>query len=547
MIIMITIKWKQVVFAGLTILTLAACKKDLLDQAPELDLDQQKVFADINLAEKFVNNIYGGLPNGYWPNVTGTYAIEGTITDEADQSYQWTGAELWTKGGWNPTSGAISGEWNRYYSSIRKTNIVLENVENAQDLNPQDELTVNRLKGEALFLRAFFHFELAKRFGGIPVIVKVLSPNEDLVEANTRKPFSEVVAQVAKDCEEAAALLPNKYNSSSLTGRATKGACMALKARALLYLASPLHNGSNDANLWQNAATAAKAVIDMGGFNLYSPYAEVFTKTNNSEIIFARQAGDDNFWDVCNTPPGSRYGGWGGTSPTQNFVDNYEMNNGKSITDPTSGYNASNPYANRDPRFYATILYNGAPWAGLNVETNVGGAEGLGAGDYTRTGYYLKKFVWEGAVSSGFNDPAFHNWPFFRLGEMYLNYAEALNESTGPVTEVYNAVNAVRLRADMPELPIGLSKEEMRLRIRNERAIELAFEEHRFWDVRRWKIAESTVGVPIKGMRITGTAPNWVYTPFDVEPRVFEAKMYLYPVPQAEINKNLGLTQNPGW
>lgn len=543
---MITIKWKQVVFTGATILVLAACEKNILDQAPELDLDETKVFSDVLSAEQFVNDIYASLPNGYWPQITGTYAMEATITDEADQSYQWTGAEPFQKGSWNPTMGEITNEWNSSYAAIRKTNTVLENVHNAVDDRSGDDLTVDRLKGEALFLRAFFHFNLAKKFGGVPVITRVLSPSEDLAAANTRKSFKETIDQIVKDCDDATALLPPTYTSSS-TGRITKGACMALKARALLYFASPL-NTAHDATLWQNAANAAKAVIDLGVYSLYPNYQEIFTKTNNSEIIFSRQAGNDAFWDECNSPCGARFAGWGGTCPTQNFVDKYEMKTtGKPITNPLSGYDHTQPYLDRDPRFYASVLYNEATWAGLQIEVSPGGAELNNPTDFTRTNYYIKKFVWESSVNSGFNNPAFHNWPFLRLAEMYLNYAEALNEAAGPTAEVYNAVKAVRQRAGMPELPAGLSKDEMRDRIRNERAVELAFEEHRFWDVRRWKIAESTVGVPIKGMRITGTAPNWIYIPFDVEPRVFEAKMYLYPIPQEEINKNLGLTQNPGW
>ena len=220
---------------------------------------------------------------------------------------------------------------------------------------------------------------------------------------------------------------------------------------------------------------------------------------------------------------------------------------GKPITDPASGYDPAKPYTDRDPRFYASVLYNDADWAGLKLQVYPGGADINHPTDFTRTGYYIKKFLWESTVSSGFGGAAFHNWPYFRLGEMYLNYAEALNEVSGPTPEVYAALHQIRSRAGMPDFPAGLSKDEMRERIRNERAVELAFEEHRFWDVRRWKIAESTTGVPIKGIKITGTAPNWVYTPVDVEPRVFTPAMYLYPIPQAEINKNLGLTQNPGW
>jgi len=160
----------------------------------------------------------------------------------------------------------------------------------------------------------------------------------------------------------------------------------------------------------------------------------------------------------------------------------------------------------------------------------------------------LRKFLWETVIQSNFNQVGIYDFPYYRLGEMYLNYAEALNEAAGPTSEVYTAIKKIRTRAGMPELPAGLSKDQMRERIRNERAVELSFEEHRFWDARRWKTGESALGGPIYGVEVTGTSPAFQYKQILVETRVFNPKsMYLFPIPQAEIDKNLGLTQNPGW
>jgi len=552
---------KFVYFTVIILAVFTSCKKDFLDQSPELDLSEEKVFSDINLAEQFVNDIYASLP---WPFIMQRMlTMQANITDEAFDQLGWSDAHPFNAGSYlNPSQWTMGEIWNQNYAAIRKTNLVIEKADAITDPVPTDELTPGRLKGEALFLRAFFYFELAKRFGGVPLVTSSLDPSQDLLSIDKRATFEEVITQMVKDCDDAAPLLKTSYDPS-LLGRVTKGACLALKSRALLFLASPLNNPSNDVAKWQAAADAAKAFLDMPGspYSLYPDYEKMFVTAGNSEMIFERKVGQfewaqkDNFMDVVNNPGSPNFGGWGGATPTQNFVDLYEMNNARPISDPASGYNPQDPYKNRDPRFYQSVLYNGSTWKGRTMNTYAGGSEAFNtvtnaAG--TRTSYNLRKFLMESAINI-YDLTINHDWPFIRLAEIYLNYAEALNEAVGPTSEVYAAIRAIRQRPSvmMPDWQPGLSQSQMRDRIRNERAIELAFEEHRFWDVRRWKLGSQIFTQPIKGLNITtgGTgAGGYNYTPFTIETRVFTEKMYLFPIPQSEINKNREvLMQNPGW
>jgi hypothetical protein len=272
----------------------------------------------------------------------------------------------------------------------------------------------------------------------------------------------------------------------------------------------------------------------------------------NKEVIFASTAAAQNIVESNNAPVGFT-GALGRTNPTQNLVDAFEMANGKPITDPTSGYNPANPYANRDPRLALFIITNGSTFKtgtlSRAVETFEGGLDNLPTNvNSTKTGYYMRKFLSEAATYNITGAAQRRKpWVFFRYPEVLLDYAEALNEAAGPSAEVYNAVDLIRVRGGLATLPIGLSQVQMRDRIRNERRVELCFEEHRFFDVRRWKIAEDVFNQPIQGMKITKTGTTLTYTPFVVETRVFKAANYYYPISQTEINKAPALEQNPGY
>jgi hypothetical protein len=364
-------------------------------------------------------------------------------------------------------------------------------------------------------------------------------------------------------------MIPAVYNGSGTTspyddgndpfnrGRATKTAAMALKARLLLYFASPLHNTANDLSRWQNAADAAKTLMDLNKHALLNSadytnlwnYSVAATQYNK-EVIFATTALLTNSIESNNAPVGFN-GALGRTNPTQNLVDAFEMTNGKPITDPASGYNPANPYLNRDPRLNRFIIYNGSTFKTGTltraVETFDGGLDNPASNpNSTKTGYYMRKFLSD-AATYNIPSPATvrRPWVIFRYAEVLLNYAEALNEAVGANTEVYNAINQVRVRAGMPALPAGLSQSQMRDRIRNERRVELCFEDHRFFDVRRWMQGETIFNGPVRGMKITKSGATLTYTPFVVENRVFLPQNYLYPISLSELNVSPALGQNP--
>jgi len=326
----------------------------------------------------------------------------------------------------------------------------------------------------------------------------------------------------------------------------------------LLYAASPLYN----VGTWQDAAAAAKAVMNLGKYTLsQNGYSQLFLSPNDNEIIFERLFIPNTAPHVCmeiaNGPNG--YDGWAGNTPFQNLVDAYQMSSGKAITDATSGYDPQNPYVNRDPRFYATILYNGAPYRNSTVQVFTPGGKDSNQGpsnwNTSQTGYYLKKFMNDSyPIDNPWSVAGGQPWIYMRYAEILLNYAEAQNEASGPDATVYAAINSIRSRAtvNMPALPAGLSQTDMRTAIQNERQIELAFEEHRFYDVRRWKIATQTENVPAYGISVTINAANpsgYTYTrKIALANRSFLPQHYWLPIPLTEIQASNGqLQQNPGY
>ncbi len=467
--------------------------------------------------------------------------------DEAVNSNLNSTVNIFNNGTWSPLR-TLDDVYATNYNGIRQVNVFLEHA-NQANITPAADIP--RLRGEAFFLRAYFHFELLKRYGGVIIVNKVFSTadNMDL----PRNTFSETVNQILADCDSAILVLPlsvAQYGDAN-KGRATKTAALALKSRTLLYAASPLNNSGNDISLWQKAAAVSKEIIDSKACSLYSNYANVFNYSAaayNTEVIFATQATGRNDIETNNAPI-SYDGALGRTNPTQELVDAYEMKNGLPITDLASGYDPNNPYVNRDPRLGYSIFYNGSSFKGLPVDTYVNGKDGIDKNvNATKTGYYMAKFLsasatWNQATNTVVRRP----WVIFRYAEVLLNYAEAQNEAVGPDASVYDAVNQVRKRAGMPNLPVGLSQAQMRERIRNERRIELAFEEHRFFDVRRWKIGEQVLSKPVTGMRINLNGSTYTYERFTVENRSFSEKNYRYPFPQSEMDKTTKLVQNEGW
>ena len=544
------------VWAHILPVLVTACKKNFLHDGntTEGPITGEQVWANDAYARGVLNNAYFSIPTGF--DLDGDGAMLASGSDEAVNSNVNSSINIFNNGTWGSLR-TVDNVYSDMYEGLRKVNLFLLNVPNAAII-PQDGLSkeadVARLKGEAFFLRGLFHFELVKRYGRVPLATRVFDRSEDLnLPRNT---FQECVDQIVKDCDSAISLLPSWTQSWSTAqrGRATKMAALALKGRMLLYAASPLFNPTNDVAKWQLAANAAKALIDSNRQSLYNPYQNIFNfgaAQYNNESIFATQALNRNDIEINNAPI-SYDGAKGRTNPTQEMVDAFEMTNGKPITDPTSGYNPSNPYNGRDPRLALTINHNTRVFKNRQVETFVGGADGLDKNvNATKTGYYLRKFLSEAATwNQASNTNARRPWIVFRYAEILLNYAEALNEVSGPVADVYKYVNMVRQRSGigMPALPTGLGKDAMRLRIQNERRVELCFEGHRFFDLRRWKLGSQYLNSPVTGMRITKNANGtYNYSRFMVENRVFNEKNYLYPFSQNDINRQPALEQNPGY
>lgn len=559
-------KFFRYVFVSMAVgsaFTLCSCN-DFLDREEDSFIDKTATFDSYNRTKQYLTYAYSLLPEGL--NRFSGGALLGAATDDACFAIEYSNIQQFNNGSWNALSNP-DNVWDRYFAGIAKCCTLLENsnhinldisrLDPAKRVEYENNLKDIRMwRAEAHFLRAYFNFELLKRYGPIPIIKSTLDINKDYSDT-PRPTMKEVVEFIANDCDIAAdslELTPWR-NMNDAFGRATKGAALALKSRLLLYAASPLYvdfgdideaNKPSDATLWKAAADAAKAVIDLNQYELAPAYDDLFKNDfQNKEYIFVRRYPSNSDFEKSNFP--ISYGGKGGTNPSQNLIDDYEMLDGTAFdwSDPVK---AAHPFENRDERLLATVLMNGVLFKGKRIATYPGGADAMPNPNATKTGYYLRKFLNENVnIQTGGGSDG-HVVPLFRLAEIYLNYAEALNEydPTNPDIAVY--LNKIRERVSLPDVPSGLTQEQMRTLIHHERRVELAFEEHRFWDVRRWKVASSTLGAPVKGVKITqDDAGNFTYSPVQVEQRVFQPKMYWYPIPQSEVLKLHHWEQNKGW
>lgn len=542
------------------LMVIASGCSDMLDIKPTTFISDEAIWEDKNLIDQFVANTYGSMlcgfnrcTAGYEQNWSMSWA--GNLDAATDDFASVSDSPIYTQ----LNKDAITAQscpfveeiWNMEYKLIRKCNIIIDRVSsvNAMVLSDTEK---ERIEAEARFLRAFCYFELARTFGKAPLITKAQELTDDLLVAPSS--FADIVAFIKKECDDYADKLPKTY-SDKTTGHATRGAFRALKSRALLYLASPL-NSADDSQKWAEAAQAAQDVMDLGVYKLYkltdTPYRSMeFDKTvANEEVIFERRftfpEAPHNIhmmWSLDSEDAGS----WNGLYPTQNLVDAYETTDGKLISDPDNTlYNAQDPYKNRDARFYQSIIYNGSVWETHNMSMVTNTVDSSKDGlckpklGKARCGYGPKKFMEELDPSTNLYGgyAQSNNFPYFRYAEILLNYAEAKNESlTAPDASVYNAMKEVRERSGQPELPEGLSKEEMRKRIRNERRVELLLEEHRFYDLRRWKDADA-LKAPIMGMNIYDDNVTLEYKISKVEDRTFTGANYYLPIPLTEQEKN---------
>lgn len=573
-----------------TVLFLGACKKagSFLDDKTNNALNEQTVFQDSIRTMGFLTRIYEDVPFSFFKLRWNQGGTENATDDtEFTLSNPVRPSVVLYSGTWSPDNFPFTDFWTVPWTNIRRANLLISKL----PTTPLKPVTQKRVAAEARFMRAWFYYKLLINFGGVPIIGdKVYGITDEVNEP--RKSLDETVKYIVNELDESAkdlpipgqGNLPGQYADSDY-GRVTKGACMGLKSRVLLYAASPLFNGGSfpapssperlslvsygaySVSRWQAAAEAADAVIKSGYYSLYKDnstapgygFYQVFLKRVNPEYIIGyNRAPNRDFESYYN--PLSR-NGLKNSTPTQNLVDCFPMKNGKSILDPSSGYDKNNPYVNREPRFNYSIIYNGSLYysqsAGKKdpVYTYVGAAnDGFIQGAIGSTGYYSRKMCDENiSNNSSFNTE--RGWPLMRYAEILLNYAEAINE-TGQTTLAYPKLKELRDRAGIEAGSDGLygmkanmSVDEMRIFVENERHIELLFEDHRWDDVRRLKIAMKTQNGYNKCMKITrNTNGSYVYEVVNASQiHNFYENSYLLPIPTGEIRKAPAMLQNPGW
>ncbi|WP_316780666.1 RagB/SusD family nutrient uptake outer membrane protein [Pedobacter antarcticus] len=552
-----------------SLLTLGSCKKDFLETTATDRIPTNTLETDSAVFEAFVTNGYIGTrlqdkeADGTNPGFGRgfEYSMASSFTDESlynNDDNTW----MVQRGQLAPENlGALGVLWGRSYRSIRECNYALSVLAKIEMSAGHKSM----LEGEIKFIRAFRYLDLIRNYGRVVLMGdRVLGLNDNLQDPALfkRETIKDGIDYVAAQFAEAAERLPQDNGSSWVAGRATKGAALALRGRLLLYAASPLYN----AGTWADAVTASQQVMSLNKYTLYQGgYGNMFLINESNEAIFQRlytRNANHVHMEIANGPNG--YGGWAGNTPMQNMVDAYQLTNGLPANTSNPLYDPANPYANRDPRFAATILYNGAPYRGRNVETFIPGGrdsrDGQDNWNTSKTGYYLKKYMNDAyPLQNPWGNAGFQPWIYIRYAEVLLNFAEASNEAYGPQAvapgsslSAVQAINMIRARqgVNMPALSAGINQMDMRLAIRNERQVELAYEEHRFYDVRRWQIAAVTENEPAKGIIITkNTNGTFTYTPkVALDGRRFETKHYWLPIPRTEIlTSNNQLEQNPGY
>lgn len=508
---------KRIIIILAAVFLLSSCDT-ALDSKPAAQVSDVSFWKTETDALSGVSAIYDVMQRDFhiyaWSIFTDGITPNGWIWSDAGLNY----AQI-SKGTHTPAlGGAIVDKWRSLYKGIFRANLALENLPNVT----MNATLKARLMAEARFLRALFYYQLADYYGAVPILETNLKLGAPLPNKNTR---TEVVNFIVSECTAIQGLLSPSYTGTNI-GRATSGAAMTLKAKALLLVGN-----------YNDAAIAAKQVIDLNLYGIYNNYESMFTTTaaeNNNEVIFDVQyaAGmtEGSPIDGRFAPLSSFSRGWNAVFPTREFVDSYEMTNGKLITDPTSGYDPANPYANRDPRMDATIVRPGGSWRGIPYASI-----SLDGGASTKLGYILRKHA---ITTDATRDDSPLNFIVFRYADVLLMYAEAKNEVSGPDLTVYDALNRVRTRPGV-NLPVisGKTKDELRTIIRHERQIELAFEGIYYTDIRRWGIAKDLMnGKVIRSLTNT-----------QLDTRNFIDAFYLWPIPQAEKDLSPSLGQNTGY
>ena len=570
--------------AWMLVLTVMSCT-DSYESAPVNMFTEDYLFSK---TRQFLNRIYFYMRNGH-NGVGGDYLD--AASDDALSINSGDPDVYKLAVGRYSASSTISSDmiWADPYEVIRRVNILLKGIDvvpfnttyvdalgNARPLNVS-------MKAEARFLRAYFYFELMKRYGGVPIIGdKVYDLNENI--ELPRSTFEQTVTYIVSELDAIKDDLRSLPMSDAAANAhvVTTQAAQALKIRVLLYAASPLFNErpieagnelvgytTYDRERWKVVADEARSFInaygkDGGPLGLDPNFKDIFTtwydNTVHKEMIFFRENDSNTSIETVNGPlglSGAKQGN-GRTNPTQNLVDAFLMKDGHFINDGKSAYeyDSQHPYDNRDPRLEYTIIHNGSHWLNNTMHTWQGGVNNPLGASYSLTSYYMRKFMGNFELGSEYQ-ATLHNWVMFRYAEILLNFAEAENEYlSSPSQEVYDAIIALHKRAGIEagnDNLYGLPKREemtqveMRKVIQNERRIELAFEEHRYWDIRRWRLAEEIYAQPIEGMFITTSLTETSYIPQTVLTVAWDNKRYLYPIPYSEVIKNKNMVQNPNW
>ena len=577
---------KSIIIATMALAALTGVTScgDFLDKEPSNELTKEKTFSGWKTAQQFHWDTYNFLLHGAL-RVNNSWLD--AATDLAECAIPTGGTRTsFNIGNYYGGGGAaeFTSVWESRYRGIRKCNMTLEMVDSVpKPVDETEELYQSeraQLISEARFFRAYFYWELFLRYGPVPIVKEVLDPNGDLLSAYTTRPsvreYISFILTELNECGEGM-LSYEESTDASRAGRLNPAVPAALKSRILLYLASPRYASETGVN-WQQAAEAAREIIETygGNYGLYTKgdtneqnyyYATVRTPYTgeNNEIIFYRNDPTIGWGGIQNdTPIGE--GGNGGNCPSQNLIDMYDMADGSSpftnydVTgapvyngvNPTvneaSGYTDASMWYNRDPRLAATVLYHGSLWNNRTIDVVAGHADNMtGNANATPTGYYMRKYIPETILASNHGGTAYRLWTIIRYAEILLNYAEALNEVEGPTQQVCDLLDQVRHRAGITGNVADRSdlktKEAMRNFIHKERTVEFAFEEHRPWDVRRWNCAKEALSRPIYGINV---AANGTITRKVAQQRVFEDRMYLYPIPEAEVWK-ANIENNPGW
>jgi len=593
--------------ATASLLSASSCS-GFLDQIPDNILTTDDIFKSKDYIDDYLAQVYANLPNELAQRLGEQFSGPWTAgSDEAKYNWDFNYANNLNRSTWSTTDGDVSKYWDNFYKSIRNASDFIDKIDGAVQTSEITAEYKSRYKAEARALRALYYFYLVRIYGPVPIIENVLPPDAPLSEVlKSRNTMDECIAYITSELDLAYVDLPVTPVNSEY-GRMTKGMAKAFKQQALMLNASPLFNGnadlaaltntdgtslinqSYDQNKWKLAADAAKAFIDEfvpTVYDLYvqtnaDPFIQAYNSTRNvmsvewnKEWIFARP-NSMNRSQYDKTPKHIGYTtdvqGAGALGVTQKMVDAYSMANGLAITANGSGYAATgfsnykapfdnkerstfNPWINREPRFYVGITYNKSFWLNQGSNTNevvtnmeLSGNSGRkqSTSDVSPTGYIVRKNV----VVNGNNRGSVQ----LRLALIFLDYVEALNEYDPGNTEILTYLNRIRIRAGVPvyggatgQLPVPSSQAAMRAAIRKERQIELAFENVRYFDCRRWKTAASEFSGEVFGMNMFADG-NAFYENTLIETRVFRQRDYLWPIPNNEILKNELLVQNPGW